>query len=751
MLRPERMSKVSVTGSKRVMADVIEATHELNLLHVTEYDGSWAGFEPGDPERRAEDASDKLVTVRSLESILDVDEGDAGPGRRVLDDEKLEAELADVRDRVNELDDRRDELRDEIRAVEEELEALEPFTRLGIDLDLLSGYRNLAVAVGEGDADAVERALADSGAFGAVEVFEGDGDVLAAFAHPVDGADDEALSDALVGVEFAAFDVPDAEGSPGEYVAELEQRKATLEGKLDTVEEQLDDVKAEAAEFILAAEEALSIEVQKAEAPLSFATTANAFVAEGWLPSERYDEFAAHVTDAVDGRVDVERLQEASFGSDGTEKLREELPDEGAGGAGGGGRGQPTATDGGEPDAGRAATDGGTNVVMRNDDPPVVQDNPGVMEPFELFVRAVGRPKYTEFDPTVVLFLTFPVLFGFMIGDFGYGLLYTAIGYYLYTRFDSPGFRSMGGVTVAAGLFTMLFGVLYGEVFGTHQITALVWGGHPPIEKGLQPGALIWAQAWLVISLLVGLVHLNVGYVFDFLENLEFHDLKHAVTESGSWILMMNGLWIWVFSRPQGVKPAFLYTVFDGTGAAPGIGSEAAFHLAFNGFPAAVGFAGAGAFALGLVLLVVGEPVEVVEFLQVLVNVLSYTRIAAVLLAKAGMAFTVNLLFFGAYQHHGEFHFIYDTHHAMEVLGCESLAGCEGVMFGGLLHGSIAMILVGLLVLVLGHLLVLTLGVTSAGLQAVRLEYVEFFGKFFEGGGKSYQPFGTERKYTAEE
>jgi V/A-type H+-transporting ATPase subunit I len=72
-------------------------------------------------------------------------------------------------------------------------------------------------------------------------------------------------------------------------------------------------------------------------------------------------------------------------------------------------------------------------------------------------------------------------------------------------------------------------------------------------------------------------------------------------------------------------------------------------------------------------------------------------------------------------------------------------------MFPGLVNGGVALVLLGLVVLVLGHVIVLALGVTSAGLQAVRLEYVEFFGKFYEGGGTEYEPFGYERTYTTDE
>jgi V/A-type H+-transporting ATPase subunit I len=218
---------------------------------------------------------------------------------------------------------------------------------------------------------------------------------------------------------------------------------------------------------------------------------------------------------------------------------------------------------------------------------------------------------------------------------------------------------------------------------------------------------------------------------------------------------MLNGLWVWVLSRPQGVKPAFLYTVFDGSGAAPEAAGtiHATYALGFNGFPSIVGLLAAVAFFAGILLAIAsGDPGEAIEaiFAQVLINGLSYTRITAVLLAKAGMAFAVNLLFFGVGTEETEagteWHFLL-TEGPQEFLAHHEEAG---ILFAGLVHSGPAAVVVGLLVLVLGHLLVLALGVTSAGLQAVRLEYVEFFGKFYDGGGRAYEPFGRERRFSRE-
>jgi V/A-type H+-transporting ATPase subunit I len=748
MLRPERMSRVSVTGSKRVMDDVIEAVHELRLFDVTDYDGEWEGFSPGEPEEGADAASEQLVTVRSLQSILEVDADDYDGAVRVLEDDELADELEDVRDRVNELDDRRDELDDELRAVEEELDAVEPFVELGIDLDLLQGYDTLTVRVGQGDREAVRRALVNADGVERHEIFA-EGETMAVFAYP----GDVAIEDALVGANFTALSVPEAADDPEGYVEELRERKRSLERDLEEVESDIDELREEIAGFLLAAEEQLAVEVQKQEAPLSFATTENAFVAEGWLPTERFVDLAEGLQDAVGDHVDVEELERADYDEHGF--ATGPADDATHGGAGG----EAVAADGGPGDAGAAsessdeevATDGGhaaSDLAMSGGAPPVVQSNSGVVRPFEALVSVINKPKYSELDPTVILFLTFPVFFGFMIGDLGYGLLYMGLGYVLLTKFESDIIRSLGGIGLLSGLFTAVFGVLYGEFFGLHQLGYLLYpSGSAPIHKGLQPHYIKYAQAWLLLSIVAGVLHLVVGRAFDFVNNLD-HGVGEAVAESGSWILLTVGLWVWVFSTiASNAKPEFMFEVLSS-------GEAAALPLGYAGFSPTVGWAGLAVAAVGFVLAFRAEgAIVIVESItQAFGHVISYTRLAAVLLAKAGMALAVNLLTFGAYAHDGEFHLIFFASPA-EVAEAQA----EGwVIFNGLFNAEGAVMLAlgglfGLVVLVLGHLLVLVLGITSAGLQAVRLEYVEFFGKFYQGGGRDYEPFGYERRFTTDE
>jgi V/A-type H+-transporting ATPase subunit I len=731
MLRPERMSRVSVTGSKQVMNDVIETVHDLHLLHITDYDGAWEGFEPGNPIEGADEASEKLVTVRSLQSILSIEDEDENTDfdtDRTVTEEELDGKLEEIRQEINTSDDRRSELNDDLRRINERIDAMQPFAALGIDLDLLSGYDSLSVAVGEGNAPSIESTLADEDIES--EIFEEEG-VVAVFARTDD------IGDMLVGAEFAAHDIPDAEGSPEEYIAELRDERQEIESELQEVEEQIESQRSEYGAFLFAAEEKLAIDVQLQEAPLSFATTANAFVSEGWIPSDRFDDLVEGLHTAVGDHVEIDELERASYNGDGKLIDRKDL-------GGTSGSPEPEATtataDGGE----EVAPDGGVDQSMSHSKPPVVQSNPGPVKPFEILTKAVGRPNYSEIDPTIIVLLTFPAMFGFMIGDVGYGLVYLSIGYYIYSRFDSSAYTNMGIVAMVAGFFTALFGFFFGEVFGLHLITNFVWEpliGGAPIKKGLYPANTEWALAWFVITVLFGVLHLVIAYTFEFIENYELHGFSEAMLDSGSWLFGLIGLWVYIFSRMHsGPKPNFLFDVFNK-------GEGAAFALGFNGLPVWAGYVGVAMVAVAIILLALGPTYELIEVHTILAHPLSYLRVGAELLAEVGLAFTVNLLFFGAYSSEGEFHFMIN-HGAEYVLHHHESAS---IMFPGLVHGGIISVIGGVLVLIIGHLIVLALGVMSVGIQAIRLEYFEFFSKFYDGSGIPYSPFGYDRTFTADE
>ncbi|MEF8900849.1 MAG: V-type ATPase 116kDa subunit family protein, partial [Halovenus sp.] len=664
MLRPEQMSKVSITGAKPVMDDVIETLHEMNLVHITDYDGSWEGFSPGDSLEGADEVSSQLVTVRAIENILDIDEGDVSPSA-TADLTNAEERLEEIRTEVNELDERRDEFRDRLRDIDERLEQMELFADLGIDLDLLWGYDTLDVLVGEGNPDRVTEALAAVEAF---EVVSGD-ESVAAFAKL---AEEETISDVLVGVPFTAVEVPEETGDPESNIEELERERQQVEAELDKVENELEALKHDTAPFLLALEERLTIEAEKSEAPLRFATTERSFIVEGWVPSERYDELAATLEETLGDRVEITELRQASYtGPDGPGSHGDEAA------ATDGGTGavatddEQVATDGGDSVATvdeQVATDGGDNVVTVDDDPPVVQKNSSIVNPFEVIVKAVNRPKYSELDPTITLFLTFPLFFGFMIGDIGYGVVYILIGWVMYRRFTSESVSNLGAVIVWMGLWTVLFGGLYGEIFGLHF---LEWfGAHPVLEKGI--GSTEWALTWLIVAVIAGWIHLNIGYVFEFIEELELHGIKPAILETGSWILMLNGLWVFIFSKfLDGSKPPF----FIGPDA---LLNDGPLGFGFTGFPEVAGMVGLVAFGVGIVLLLLGPWYDVFEFVVPLSHTLSYTRLTAVLLAKAGMAVAANLLYFGAYQDEEGFHYIHSS-----TPGAKEAAG-ENVVFGGL-------------------------------------------------------------------
>ena len=106
-----------------------------------------------------------------------------------------------------------------------------------------------------------------------------------------------------------------------------------------------------------------------------------------------------------------------------------------------------------------------------NVQPPTKLKNPKIFKPFEMYVEMYGLPSYNEIDPTILIGITYSILFGFMFGDAGQGLCLLIGGFLLY-KFKK---MRLAGIISCCGFFSTIFGVLFGSVFGFEDIIDAVW------------------------------------------------------------------------------------------------------------------------------------------------------------------------------------------------------------------------------------------------------------------------------------
>ncbi|MEE1544330.1 MAG: V-type ATPase 116kDa subunit family protein [Alphaproteobacteria bacterium] len=233
------------------------------------------------------------------------------------------------------------------------------------------------------------------------------GEMLAAFV-PRDAAD--AAEQTLAQHGFRALDPPSGDGQPTASIAALELKLGELEAEAAALGHELEALGQRHGQWLVAAEEHLAAQAEKSELPLKLAQSENTFVLEGWLPDS-----------------DLARLK-AALGD-----LELEL-----------------------------------EIEETDDTPPVKLDNPTPVKPFELFTKLYAIPDHRELDPSVLLFLGYPLFFGMMIGDLGYGLVYFMLGHMLVTKYGhSEEALALGNIIRIAGASTMFFGTFaFAEAFG---------------------------------------------------------------------------------------------------------------------------------------------------------------------------------------------------------------------------------------------------------------------------------------------
>jgi len=330
------------------------------------------------------------------------------------------------------------------------------------------------------------------------------------------------------------------------------------------------------------------------------------------------------------------------------------------------------------------------------EEPPTRMRNATALKPFEVIVNLFGTPKYNEWDPTPVIAYSFAFFFGIMLGDVVYSallMLFATFGLRLLV--DDPkteGFKLFqriiyvsGGVGLVIGLLTGNYLGNFYEFFGIETLTLVeqikYWLSDPVHFIGL--------------SLVIGLVHVNTAHVLALVRGIR-EGQKAIVPNKAGLFLLQIGAIPWIMHVILGMNLPLL------TGQIYSI----LLYVAILGVALIVAssFMEKGAF--------LGSIFWLFDITGIMGDVMSYARLAGVGLATYYLAYCFNLMADLLY-------------HMMPVGIVQAIVGS----------------LIFILVLLAGHVLNLALSAITCFVHSLRLCFVEFLFKFYEGGGRAYSPF----------
>ncbi|NLE94403.1 MAG: hypothetical protein GX600_01790 [Dehalococcoidia bacterium] len=337
----------------------------------------------------------------------------------------------------------------------------------------------------------------------------------------------------------------------------------------------------------------------------------------------------------------------------------------------------------------------------KEEQPPTKLRNANILKPFEIIVNLFGTPKYREWDPTPIIAYSFAFFYGVMLGDALYGfLLLFLVKYALPKLVDDPhteGFKvfqrlmfmSAGSAIVVGALSGTYFGDFFTKFFGVPSMA---------FSKTVE-AVYLNTMTFIVVSLAVGIIHVNTGHMLMLIRGIKEKQKHLVIGRLGLFILQIAGI-PWMMN-------------FIGSPLMP---------LADSAYTILLYIIG-----VSVVLIIIASLLEKGPFLGsifwifditgILGDVMSYARLAGVGLATYYLAYCFNL---------------------MSVLIADMLpAGFVRIVLGTL---------VMILILLFGHVLNLVLSSVTCFVHSLRLCFVEFLFKFYEGGGRQYDPLRLRKR-----
>ena len=359
---------------------------------------------------------------------------------------------------------------------------------------------------------------------------------------------------------------------------------------------------------------------------------------------------------------------------------------------------------------------------------PIALSNTSPFKPFELVTNLYGLPRYFEIDPTPFLAPFFAIFLAICLTDGGYGIVLSVLSYLMLKKFKvEGGAKKLFSMLFIAGFFTFGIGLITGGVFGIEFTHLPAFLGF--LKKLALLNPMRDPMKFLAICLGLGLIHILLGIGLELWEDLRRKDLVSAVLDHASWIVLILG--IILFAMP--ILKDFLLGTSSGTTQEVSLGPNMGMSFSFQNL-ARIWNTLPGYSRVGLIMLLWGVMAlflfvgrksknlfirlakggyELYGIVQLFADVLSYSRLLALGLATSVIATVVNTIAIMSY---------------------------STPFIGPIL---MVMILIG------GHLGNLVINCLSGFIHTSRLQFVEFFGKFYQGGGKSFRPFQREGKYVA--
>lgn len=346
-----------------------------------------------------------------------------------------------------------------------------------------------------------------------------------------------------------------------------------------------------------------------------------------------------------------------------------------------------------------------TEDVPDDETAPVKLENPKMFASAEGVLESFGLPGKGEMDPTGPMSLFYIFLFGLMLSDAAYGFIIFLACFIVLKKFPkmSEGLSKSIRLFMYCGISTLVWGVLFGGYFGDLiTVVSRTFFHHEIVIKPLWFAPLDNPMKMLIFSLLFGLIHLYGGLALKGYMALKKKDIVGFISDVVSWFMLITGLVMMLM--PTELFASIAQMSFNFSPALKTV----SYVLAIAGALIIVVMSGrshknpALRFALGLY--------DIYNLTGWLSDLLSYSRLLALGLATGVIAQVVNQM-------------------------------------GSMVGDGILGIIVFIIVFLVGHTFNLAINMLGAYVHTCRLQYVEFFGKFYEGGGIPFNPFKENTKY----